>query len=199
MQIKKMRNLILIPIIIFLASCSKEEINKREPIKSDITIDVRDYEKWIYFSFEKGIIATPESPEKNLSWDLAFHRWDIKTNGGEAGNGAGGAIMSQLVNLDQVTATPKEPFITDSKILTYMKTPDMSQGPGQRVEVPANTEIGKWMKVIMSTIPPGYQMSDKVFFVRRANGEIAAIKFSSYMNDKAEKGFVSFDYIYPIQ
>ena len=89
-------------------------------------------------------------------------------------------------------------LVTDEMILTYMQTPDMSGENNQRVEVPANTELGQWLTVSMSSIPPTYTLANNVFMVRTADGQWAAVRFTNYMNDRAEKGYASFSYLYPI-
>lgn len=193
--------LLLVLISVLLLSCSKEELTIQPTKQASVSLDVRQYDKWIYFSFLNGIIETPVNPEESLVWDIAFHRWDVKTNGGIAGKGNGSAYMSELTSLDKnliITNMQESQFKSNVLIKTYMKTPDMTQGPEQRVDVPANPELCKWMVVNMSTIPPGYNMSDKVFLVKSASGRLGAIKFKSYMNETAVKGYVTFEYLYPI-
>lgn len=189
-------------------SCSKEDSGKNEdPAKKSVVIDTRAYDKWTYFSFEKGIIGTYTETEfdykNNTEWDLAFHRWDVRTNGGESGKGRGGAAESTYGSLNTASWSvhPSQfRYITDTQIKTYMKAPDMNSESGmdQRVSVPANTELAKWMTVTMTTIPPSYTLSRKAYVVQTASGKTAVVLFTNYMNEKAEKGYVNFDYVYPV-
>ncbi len=194
-------------INVSLISCSKEKEKPSVPDAKSLSIKTSDYKTWTYFSFEKGIIGTYGETEfdyKNrLDWDLAFHRWDVRTNGGESGKGQGGAVLTAYGNLNTGTWSshiPSYKFITDTKIKTYMAPPNMNaeDGADQRKEVPGSTELAKWMTVTMSSIPPTYKVNEKAFVVKTASGKFAALRFTGYMNDKAEKGYASFEYIYPL-
>lgn len=191
-----------------LTSCSKENNEKEAPQIQEASIKTSDYTTWTYFSFEKGVIGTYTEDgfdyKNRLDWDLAFHRWDVRTNGGLSGKGAGGAVKSAYGTLDVNTWGSVLPsaadFVTDKLIKTYMNAPHMSDDAtgDQRVEVPANTELGQWLTVTMTSIPPTYKMADNVFLVKAANGKLAAVKFTNYMNAKAEKGYAVFEYVYPL-
>ena len=58
-------------------------------------LNATSYEKWVYYSFEKGAIVEVSSPETDLGWDIAFQRWYVKTNSGTSGKGKGGAINTK--------------------------------------------------------------------------------------------------------
>ena len=80
-----------------LIACKKEK-DEAEPLS--VTNDVKmlnatSYEKWVYYSLEKGAIVEVSSPETDLTWDIAFQRWYVKTNSGTSGKGKGGAINTK--------------------------------------------------------------------------------------------------------
>lgn len=199
-------------LVLGFTACSKEDNSGGGdgmfPPKKNIMIETKSYETWTYFSFEKGIIGTYKESEfdykNNADWDLAFHKWDIRTNSGESGKGKGGASQTNyggdLMVAIWSNIPSKESFTADTQIKTYMTPPKMDDNApaDQRVSVPANTVLAKWLEVQMTSIPPKYTMLDRAFVVRTASGKHAAVKFTSYMNDKAEKGYVSFDYVYPL-
>ena len=83
----------IVAISFIMVSCSKDDKEEAtNSIKRSITIKTSDYTKWTYFSFEKGdTVAVPNDFKNDKTWDLAFHRWDVRSNGGESGIGAGGA------------------------------------------------------------------------------------------------------------
>ena len=63
-----------------LIACKKEK-DEAEPFS--VTNDVKmlnatSYEKWVYYSLEKGAIVEVSSPETDLTWDIAFQRWYVK-------------------------------------------------------------------------------------------------------------------------
>jgi HmuY protein len=195
-------------LVISVVSCSKYQGDWGESTSRSMTIDTRSYTTWTYFSFEKGVLGVYKENEfdykNNTEWDLAFHRWDVRTNCGESGSGKGGAYQTQYggpLNVDIWSIMPsKGEFVEDTHLKTYMAPPSMdpSAPAEQRLEVPANLVLSKWLEVQMSTIPPKYVILDKAFVVRTASGKHAAIKFTNYMNDKAVKGYASFDYVYPL-
>ena len=197
-----MKNLIpflIVPIVCsLLFACDKNDDGQTPPGIQSATIDVRAYDQWIYFSFEQGLLDSPTDPTTNTNWDLAFHRWDVRTNGGASGLGKGGAYAINQTSFDNIPEPDAARLVTDEMILTYMQTPDMSGENNQRVEVPANTELGQWLTVSMSSIPPTYTLANNVFMVRTADGQWAAVRFTNYMNDRAEKGYASFSYLFPI-
>lgn len=211
-MMKRLHKLAAIAIAVILnlsfTACSKDVDGDKFSDKKSAVIDTRAYDKWTYFSFEKGVIGTYKESEfdykNNMEWDIAFHRWDVRTNGGESGKGQGGAFQTNYggdLNVDIWSTIPSEvDFTIDAQIKTYMDSPNMNveDGVDQRVDTPANTLLAKWMTVSMSTIPPTYKILDKAFIVRTASGKNAAVLFTNYMNDKAEKGYVNFDYVYPL-
>ncbi|MEG0891159.1 MAG: HmuY family protein [Bacteroidales bacterium] len=204
--------IMVVLVTLNITSCSKDDIKGENgssfPPKKTIVIETKSYETWTYFSFEKGVIGTYKEGEfnykNNTTWDIAFHRWDVRTNSGESGIGKGGAFLTNYggdLKVDMWSTMPsKGEFITDASIKTYMAIPNMNSedGADQRVIVPANTILAKWLTVVMTSIPPKYALLNKAFVVRTANGKHAAISFTNYMNDKAVKGYVNFDYIYPL-
>ncbi|MBQ4279177.1 MAG: HmuY family protein [Rikenellaceae bacterium] len=190
---------LMLPVMLLsLAGCDKNDDGTPPPQGTSMTIEVKAYDKWTYFSFENGIVPEPDDFTTSQAWDLAFHRWDVRTNGGQSGAGQGGTYMLTQTTFDNLPAPDASRLVTDGTILTYMQVPDMTGENNQRVEVPASTELGKWMTVKMATTPPGYEMAANVFMVRTAGGKWAAMRFTNYMNDKAEKGYASFTYLYPL-
>ena len=186
-------------------SCSKDE-ETSEPVSSvrETRVVTSSYTEWHYFSFEKGWMSELTDFRQSLDWDLAFHRWDVRTNGGASGKGLGGACKLTYTLLSPETWSVNLatlPLVEDALIKTYMNKPNMGADTegDQRSDEPANTELGKWLTVGMNSIPPTYTMSPSVFIVRTAVGKYAVMKFLNYMDDKAVKGTVSFEYIYPFE
>lgn len=179
--------------LFFLSACTEKKEPEDNTPKIVSEIDVTNYELWHYFSFEKGLLGSYTENgfdyKNNLDWDLAFHRWDIRTNGGKSGKGLGGAKI--------MTYGGDSNFVSDELIKTYMKAPVMTTNSmaDQRVDVPANTVLAGWLKVKMSSIPPTYELSEDPFLVRGAKGDVYIINFTNYMNSKAEKGYISFNYV----
>ena len=71
----------------------------------NITIDASDWDadNWTYLNLYIGAIVYPTSPDNNLGWDLAFHRYHIRTNSGLSGAGNGGAYIDSVNIWDEAT------------------------------------------------------------------------------------------------
>ena len=147
-----------------------------------IYIDATSYTKWTYIDFETFSIDTTviaedgtETGEVMEGWDLAVHRYDTKTNGG--------AVIEDVWTEDRITV-------------------DMSQMmDGIILYAPSwyNPELSKWLNVDTSTMPPVYTMSGKVYVLMTQDGKAAALQLTNYMNDSKVKGFMTIDYVYPVE
>lgn len=167
-----------------------------------IYIDATSYAKWTYIDFQSATIDTTmlsaDGSENGdvLSWDFAVHRYDTKTNEGLV-------METSFMSLDAFAESGKLPdgewvadIWTDSTV-----TIDMSgMMDGEIVYAPSyyNAELSKWLDVDTSTMPPVYALSGKVYLLKTADGRMAAIRLSNYMNESKVKGYMTIDYIYPL-
>lgn len=175
-----------------LISCTPDEAGKESPEVKGFTIDARAFNRWIYFSFATGDTVSVSNFQTDLSWDIAFHRWDVRTNSGLSGQGQGGALELTATSLEQVLEAPANGFVLDTLIST-MASPAM---PPVFIQVPASTELAKWMDVNTSQMPPIFTISDRVFIVRTATRRYAKLKFIDFTNDLGERGVVTFQYVF---
>jgi len=67
----------------------------------------------------------------------------------------------------------------------------------ERCEV--NLVLSRWLELDFRTMPPTYATSGLVYVLRLRDGSLAAIRFRDYMNTAGVKGYISFDYIYPLE
>ena len=53
---------------------------------------------WIYYSLEKGkeVNVSEETHAENTDWDIAFNRYNVRTNSGASGKGKGGALLTNI-------------------------------------------------------------------------------------------------------
>lgn len=190
----KKNKLFLIALIAFsisFVSCKDDKDNPRPVLEADeITLDATSYTEWVYVSLSTGQIVEVTDPANDMNWDLGFHRWDVKTNGGLSGNGQGAALKLNETQLEQVTIAPESGYATD-----IMMQINMTGMPPVLEDHPANSELAQWMDLDMSTMPPTYTMSDKVFIVKTADGNFAKLKFTDYMNDTGVRGHITFEYV----
>lgn len=169
-----------------------------------IYIDATSYTKWTYIDFDTYSIDTTliaedgsESGEVMEGWDLAVHRYDTKTNGGSV-------LETEYTSLDEFRVSgriPEGEYVGD--IWTEDRiTIDMSQMMnGVILYAPSwyNPELSKWLNVDTSTMPPVYTMSGRVYVLKTQDGKAAALQLNNYMNDSKVKGFMTIDYIYPVE
>lgn len=171
--------------------------------KRTITVNATDFEKWTYFSFEKGILKHVDKPEHDRSWDLAFRRTFTKTNSGTSGPGKGGAAETAFKNLKDIELRfiKTNPYVTDT--IQVIPVERNGGGNGQNIKESVNKALRGIFISDMSQMPPAIGYSDLVYFVRTANGKFAAVLFTNYekeisTTEPLKRGYVSFDYIYPL-
>ncbi|MFV0346062.1 MAG: HmuY family protein, partial [Bacteroidales bacterium] len=141
--------------ILVFASCSKDEEEEQLPggVKKYEYLDATSYTKWVYFSFKTGDTVTVSDPTSDLSWDIAFHRGDIRLNGGESGKGSGAAVNTELIDWDAVTEAPTSGYISD-KTGTII-TAFTGQGVEEAQQSFSQT-LGTWLTIDTSNPPPKY-------------------------------------------
>lgn len=163
-----------------------------------IYIDATDYTEWHYIDLHDKQVATvavgEAAPER---WDFAVHRYDAKTNGGAVAESS----AADFGTLPAVGSFPEDSFTVD--VWTTDKiTVDMSQmmdGIIRYAEDWYNPCLSKWLHVDTSTMPPIYTLSGTVYLLRMSDGTHAALRLTNFMNDAAVKGFMTIDYLYPVQ
>lgn len=164
-----------------------------------IYIDATDYTKWIYLDFSErtAVTAGMSEEEAPAEWDIAVHRYDVKTNGAAALETG----MTGLELFMSSGAMPEGDYVGDEwtteQIIVDMS--GMMDGNIGYSESWYNRELSKWLKVDTGTMPPVYSMSHKVYAVKLADGTHLALKLSNYMDATGVKGFMTIDYVYPVE
>lgn len=163
-----------------------------------IYIDATDYTEWQYIDLHDKQVATvavgEAAPEQ---WDFAIHRYDAKTNDGTVAECA----ASDFGTLPAASLLPEDSFAAD-EWTTDKITIDMSQMMDGIIRYAAdwyNPCLSRWLDVDTSTMPPVYTLSGKVYLLRMQDGTCAALRLTNFMNDAAVKGFMTVDYLYPVQ
>lgn len=164
-----------------------------------VYIDATDYTQWIYLDFHgrTAVTAGMAEEEAPAEWDLAVHRYDVKTNGAAA-------LETGITGLELFMSSGKMPegeyvgdVWTTDRIIVDMS--GMMDGNIGYSESWYNPEISKWLNVDTSTMPPLYSMSQKVYAVKLSDGTDLALKLSNYMDATGVKGFMTIDYVYPVE
>lgn len=162
-----------------------------------------EYTEWAYIDLSARKVTTVQIGEEYESqipeeWDFAIHRYDIKTNGGAA-------FQTSYTSIDDFIAAGKLPeaekFVEDewttNKIAIDMS--GMMEGNIVYTDSYYNATLSSWLNVDTSTMPPIYTMSSQVYLLRLEDNTYAAIRFTNYTNAKGIKGYIDFDFSYPIE
>ena len=163
-----------------------------------IYVDATDYEVWTYISFaDRTIEPLPVDAPAPEKWDMAVHRYDTKTNGGVVF----ATSLSDISLAQGWRPSAGEKGVADiwttDKIVTDMST--MMDGYLSYADSYYNPVLSEWLDVDTSTMPPVYTLSGKVYVIEMADGRKAAVKLSDFMNGAGVKGYMSIQYIYPLQ
>lgn len=167
-------------------------------------VNCSDYYTWNYLNFHTltystltiDLTADDILAEEPSSWDIALHRWDTRTNGGKV-------IETDYTSLDAFEASGAIPTGTWVEDIWYeyvsVDMSGMMSGNIGYMSCYCNMELTKWMDVDTSGMPPTYTASGKVYCVQFSDGSYMACILSSYLNNKGTKGYLTVDYIYPVE
>lgn len=165
-----------------------------------IYIDATDYTQWHYIDLHDKRVESVKIEQGAAApehWDFAVHRYDAKTNGGRVAE----TPSETLDRLPDPGSLPETDFAADEWTTEYLRV-DISQmidGIIRYTEDYCNLRLSQWLDVDTSTMPPVYTLSNKVYLLRLEDGTCAALRLADFMNDAAAKGFMTIDYIYPVE
>lgn len=169
-----------------------------------LSINASAYSQWVYINFhDKSFvnvdiitdsITGKTSIDEPKEWDIAIHKFQIKTN-----NGA--AIETEYTSLVELKAAKQLPDSTfepdtwyESKVITDLS--GMMSGNINYCPSYVNDVVGRWIS--SSGMPPTYTTTNKVYVIRLADGSDVALHFDSYMNNDGTKGYLTCSYDYPL-
>ncbi|MDR1793203.1 MAG: HmuY family protein [Bacteroidales bacterium] len=192
-MLKKQKRIVLYSLSmlsVVLLGCEKpKEVEELKESKT-LTVDATAYDKWVYVSFKDAKTVEITDYQNDLSWDMALHRYDVRLNGGLSGKGKGAALETSYTELSALTEIPAAGYTTDVMDSIMLAMPPVYDAQ------PFNKEASKWMSFDLSIMPPVYQMSDKVFVFKTAEGKHVKIKFIDYINAENIKGHIKFTYVF---
>lgn len=194
---------------LLMSSCNDDNGKKDEkvPLNTQMIkeMQTKEFGTWHYFSFEKGKVVGTGSTDpkkgddakwkKRSDWDIAFNRYNIRTNGGVSGNGKGAVVKIEGVDFAGLAKAPTEGYLEDQPIQLYIAMPP--KGPQDRPKVGMNPTTREW--VIIKVKGPGSydtKITPTLFVVKTANGKYVKLYMKNYKNAKGENGYLTFDYVY---
>lgn len=187
---------LLIGLLIF-SSCSsdnrEEDVATAGEIKKYEFLDARSYTDWVYFSFSKGEIVVVTDYKNDTNWDIAFHRGDVRLNGGKSGKGSGEGINTNKTEWNAVTSAPTSGYVKDEigKITTAFTGTGITEE-----DQPFSQTLTTWLTVDTSSPPPKYTVHNYVYVIKAANGKFVKLQLYDNKNATNVAGHVSFKYQY---
>lgn len=198
----------LVAAISSFTACNSDNEMEPEPEKP---VEAKTYEvdaistnekEWVYFSFKQGKVVEVDldKADEDLSWDIAFQRFYIRTNSGTSGKGKGGAIDTGKKAFDDVSVVPTEGYIVD-EVFTMMTTMgqygDRSANKAFTVQTTKLNYSWAWFEYKQMT----WFYNNNVFVIRSADGNsYAKVIMKKYdKTDDGKSGHVVFDYIFPFK
>lgn len=186
-----------------LASCSRDDNNEVTPNVTDnskeATVDASTSGTWKYFSFEKGAEVTVTDPENDLTWDIAFQRYYIKTNSGVSGNGNGGVFKTDSKDISTVKQAPTSGYTADKKETVQLGYPPVN------TELSYNSIISGGMKSVNGYVAydpalaaqgkSPYTVNKWVYVVKTAKGKYVKLQVVDYLDAKNKGGHPKFKYV----
>lgn len=203
-------------------ACSDNEkdknIDTQANVKKVTNLNASAYDQWTYINLETGATEThpdasewiytdgttrpAESPEAvGIDWHIAVHRYEIKTNGGEA-------LETDLTNLAAVTELPKGNYTADknfayNKNNLYEVITDRSKMAQRNIgysnDFTLNPVLCGWVDIeVTGGMPPKlYTPTQKVLILKCKDGGWAKLQFTTAGNsENGKSGFISFNYVY---
>lgn len=170
------------------------------------------YTYW-YDVFGRGLTVNhrtgfrPTAPQAEPArWDIAFHRQNVRTNGGAALR-TGYTDMAQLPDsssvllsdLAQESAHAGDLFHEDEFSQNEVWTDNSRMldcyigNQGIRI----NRTLSSWLVVMLPPIPPSFTHDRNIYIVRTREGRYAALQLANYMSPDGTKCFLTINYRYP--
>lgn len=179
-----------------MSSCSRDKADeqlKSGEVKQYEFLDASAFDTWTYFSFEKGKIVEVSDFKNDSNWDIAFHRGDIRLNGGASGKGLAEAINTGKKEWSSVVSAPATGYGKDGigKIVV-----SYSRGGVVQDDQPFSQVMANWLTIDTKNHPPKYTVNNWVYVIKTATGKPVKIQIYDNKNEKGRAGHFSFKYQY---
>ena len=151
--------------------------------------------KGISVNEKRGFTATDAQAEPE-SWSLAFHRNNVRTNGGAV-------LETKYTSLNELPknssyflgATFQEDEWTENEVWEDQSQMLMSLIGCQGIGI--NKVLSSWLKIEIPPMPPSFTMNSHVFILRLKNGKYAALQLENYIGTDGTKCWLKINYKYP--
>lgn len=190
----------LVSLVMVSVSCTKDDGEDTNPETGDLkTADVILSRKtaygndWIYYSFAEGKEVDSTNHASSLTWDIAFNRYNVRTNGGETGSGQGAAYDAGEVDFTSVLEANESGYTVDDTIQIV----EAFTGQGVTYMTTTGNDVFKeCVAMVHGNMGPSYETNDHVYVVKTANGKYAKVWIKGYYSEGGESGFINMKYTY---
>ncbi len=199
---KHFSKLVFLAVIVStLFSCEKEEEDQEDStiMTKEVTLSRSTLygEDWVYFSLSAGTEVSgidDSNYQTNTTWDIAFNRYNVRTNGGTSGVGQAGAVDVGEIDFDEATLAPSDGYTEDATIQIV----ESLNIPNPPIMMASNGNV-IFMGVIdldSSNPPPVYTANNHIYYLKTADGKYAKIWIKGFYNDQGDSGYLNFKYSY---
>lgn len=141
-------------------------------------------------------VYTLDGDESSFDWDIAFHKYDVKTNGGSV-------VKLNTTDLASVSLSTVEgqSFTADVNKSIIVDMSNMMQGFVGYMDTKVNEVLTGYLTATPTgSMPPyTYELNSNVFVVKMADGQYAKMRFTDYTNAKNQAVYATFDYEFPLK
>ena len=192
--------------MVVLSGCSKDD----SPEQSTAGIQVKNLDAasnderiWTYFSFATGKVVSPTGAvEESKEWDIAFHRFNIKTNSGTSGKGNVAVAATGIKDFEAVTKAPAQGYEVDKIVAVESRPPapevTRSVNPVITGTVESKDPKGwyNYGQPQQGETTPHFNITKYVYVIRTLEGKYVKIQLTDYTNDYGTSGYISFRYAF---
>ena len=148
---------------------------------------------WIYVNLSQmdTVAVSEEEHATNMDWDIAFNRYNVRTNGGASGSGMGAAMITTYKSMSACTSVPDGTFVEDeeTEILSSLSI-SSDDASFDYTESSYNPLLAD--ALAFAGPPPTYTPSEYVFIIRGADGTCYKFMATGFYDDRGNSGFYGF-------
>jgi len=195
-------------MMLFSTSCKKDDTPdapQASSVKEVKELNASSQTEWTYFSFSEGKQVVVTNPRTSNNWDIAFNRYNVKTNGGTSGIGGVEVVNTGSKDFDAVTQYPGVGYQKDEEVTTYGRPKE-----GQTTPTVITNSVNKAITgTVMNPDPKGFynytppaqgsntphiNLTKYVYVIKTTKGNYVKIQITEYTNSKGETGYLTFKY-----
>ena len=194
-------------MMVLTTSCKKDEepTPQASSVKEVKELNASSQTEWTYFSFSEGKQVAVTNPRTSNNWDIAFNRYNVKTNGGTSGVGGVEVVNTGSKDFDAVTQYPGAGYQKDEEVTTPGKPKE-----GQSTPTTTTNSVNKAITgTVMNPDPKGFYnyappaqgssaphitLTKYVYVIKTTKGSYVKIQITEYTNSKGETGYLTFKY-----